>query len=185
MEALTNRHRQWANIITEKVEILTREYVHPNDHDQYFKHPAAGQAHQSITEEGVKGALFSHSAMKAPGPTKLFFGAICLLWEWKKARIVGLAKAAVRMGPHPALWKWACRIAICKHRKDDCMKLMTYRSISPLSCIGKVVEKLVAKLLVEDAERRGQLSDGQYGSRKKLSAINAVAILVDRALAAW
>jgi len=53
------------------------------------------------------------------------------------------------------------------------------------SCLGKVVEKVVAELLAEQAERRGLLSNGQYGSRKRQSAIDKVAIMVDRAHAAW
>jgi len=65
------------------------------------------------------------------------------------------------------------------------MKLKSYRTISLLSCMGKVVEKVVAELLSEEAKRRALLSDGQFGSRKTRSAINAAAIMVDRAQAAW
>ena len=35
------------------------------------------------------------------------------------------------------------------------------------------------------AEKRGLLSDGQCGSRKRWSAIDAAAIRIDRAHAAW
>jgi hypothetical protein len=70
-------------------------------------------------------------------------------------------------------------------RKDDYTKLKAYRSISLLSCMGKVVEKVVAELLAEEAERRGLLRDSQYGSRKRRSAIHTVGIMVDRAHAAW
>jgi hypothetical protein len=51
--------------------------------------------------------------------------------------------------------------------------------------MGKVVENVVADLQSEDAERRELLSDGQFGSRKGRSAIDAAAIMVDRAHAAW
>ena len=51
--------------------------------------------------------------------------------------------------------------------------------------MGKVVEKVVSELLAEEAERRELLGDGQYESRKRRSAIKAVAIMVDRAHAAW
>jgi hypothetical protein len=51
--------------------------------------------------------------------------------------------------------------------------------------MGKVVEKVVAELLSEEAESRGLLSNGQFGSRKGRSAIDAAAIMVDRAHAAW
>jgi hypothetical protein len=51
--------------------------------------------------------------------------------------------------------------------------------------MGKVVEKVAAELLSVEAERRGQMSHGQFGSRKGRSAIDAAAIIVDRAHAAW
>jgi hypothetical protein len=51
--------------------------------------------------------------------------------------------------------------------------------------MGKVVEKVVAELLSDEAERRALLSDGQFGRRKKRSAIDAAAIMVDRADSAW
>jgi hypothetical protein len=51
--------------------------------------------------------------------------------------------------------------------------------------MGKVVEKVVAELLSDEAERRALLSDSQFGSRKKRSAIDAAAIMVDRAHSAW
>jgi len=47
--------------------------------------------------------------------------------------------------------------------------------------MGKVVEKVVAELLAGEADRRGLLSDGQNGRRQRRSAIDAAAIMVDRA----
>jgi hypothetical protein len=51
--------------------------------------------------------------------------------------------------------------------------------------MGKVVEKVAADLLSEEAERRALLSDGQFERRKGWSAIDAAAIIVDRAHVAW
>jgi len=51
--------------------------------------------------------------------------------------------------------------------------------------MGKVVEKVVAELLSDEAERRALLSDSQFGSRKKRLAIDTAAIMVDRAHAVW
>ena len=122
---------------------------------------------------------------KAPGPDKLSFGAIRLLWKWDKERIVRLTKAAIRTGRHPSVWKRGSGVVIRKPGKDDYTQLKAYRSISLLSCMGKVVEEVVTELLSDEAERRGLLSDGQFGSRRGRSAIDAVAIMVDRAHAAW
>jgi hypothetical protein len=51
--------------------------------------------------------------------------------------------------------------------------------------MGNAVKKVVAGLMAEEAERSGLLSDGQIGSRKRWSAVDAAAIMVDRAHAAW
>jgi len=74
---------------------------------------------------------------------------------------------------------------IRKPGKDNYTKLMAYRSISLLSCMGNVVEKVAAELLSDEAKGRGLLSDGQFGSGKGRSAIVAAAIMVDRAHAVW
>jgi len=52
-----------------------------------------------------------------------------------------------------------------KQGKDDYTKLKAYRSISTLSGIGKVVEKVVPELITEEAERREAQSITQSGSR--------------------
>jgi len=165
--------------------MLRHESCPPNDGDQYYKLPPVGSAHTHVAEQAVKRALFSKSVKKAPGPDKLSFGAIRLLWKWEKERIVRLARAAIRTGRHPAVWKRASDVVIRKPAKDDYTKLKAYRSKSLLSCMGKVVETVAAELLAEEAERRGLLSDGKFGSRKGQSAIDAAVIMVDRAHAAW
>jgi len=185
VEALTDRQAKQANTIAEKEEMLRGESFPLNDGDQYHELPPAGQAHERITEQSVERALFSQSVKKAPGPDKLSFGAIRLLWKWNRTRIVGLTKAAVQTGRHPAFWKRESGVVILKPGMEDYTKLKSYRTISVVSCIGKVVEKVVAELLSDEAERRPLLCYGQFGCRNKRSAIDAVAIMVDSAHAAW
>ena len=48
-----------------------------------------------------------------------------------------------------------------------------------------MVETVAAELLSEEAEWRGQLSEGQFESRTGWSSNDAAAIMVDRAHAAW
>lgn len=81
--------------------------------------------------------------------------------------------------------KHAGRVVIYKPENNDCTKLKVCCSISLPSCIVIDVEKVDAELLVEEDERRGQLSDGHYGSRKRQSAIDKAAIMVNIAHAAW
>ena len=46
--------------------------------------------------------------------------------------------------------------------------------ISLLSCLGKIVEKVVAYLISNQYERQATLHPGQYGSRLQRSAVDAV-----------
>jgi len=154
VEALTDRYGIHVNTITEKGEILRQVSFPLHKHDRYCELPQGRQVHQSVTEQAVNHALFMQSIRKAPGPDKLSFRTVCPLWEWEKMRIVELAKAVVQGGRNPAVWKQASSGVIRKPGKDNYTKLKVYHSISLLSCMGKVVEKVVAELLAEEAERR-------------------------------
>jgi len=122
---------------------------------------------------------------RAPGPDKLSFGAIQLLWKWGKEKVVRLTKTANRMGRHPSVWNQASGVVIHKPGNEDYTQLKANRSTLLLGCMGHVVEKVVAELLPDEAERRGLLSDVQFGCRRGRSAIDAAAIMVDRAHSAW
>ena len=57
--------------------------------------------------------------------------------------------------------------------------------ITLLKCLGEVVEKVVANTIAEECERRRLLHDGQCGSRRTRSAIDAVGMLMKRVDEAW
>jgi len=132
--------------------MLRCESFPPNNDDQHSELPPAGSARRGVTEQAVERALFPQSVKKAPGPDKLSFGAIQLPWRWDELRIMGLTNKAGRMGSHPAVCMRASGVVIRMPGKNDHTKLKAYRSISLLSCMGKVVEKVVAELLTEEAE---------------------------------
>jgi hypothetical protein len=183
--AFTDQEGRKANIATEKEKMLRCQSFHPNDNDQSYQLHLAGTAHTRITEQAVEGALYTQSAKKAPDPDMLTLGAIRLVCKWDEERIMRLTKAAIHTGRHPAGWKRACSVVIRKPCKDDYTNGKAYRSISLLTCMGKVVKKVIVEPLSEAAERGGHLSDGQFGSRKGQTNINPAAIMVDRAQAAW
>jgi hypothetical protein len=49
--------------------------------------PEISQMHELIPLELIKKAIFTQSIKKAPGPDRLTFQAIRLLWGWDKPRI--------------------------------------------------------------------------------------------------
>jgi hypothetical protein len=179
VEAVTDREGKQANTAIEKEEMLRLESFPLNDDDQYYELPPAGSADTTVTEKGVVQALSSQSVKEAPGPDKLSFGAVRLPWKCEKERIVDLAKATIHTGRHQAVWKGASVVVIRKPGKDDYTKFKVYHMTSLLSCMGNVVEMIVAELLSEEAERKGLLSDEQFGNREGRSGIDTAAIMVD------
>ncbi len=83
-----------------------------------------------------------------------------MIWSWDKARITSIVYHAVRLGYHPREWKKARGILLEKGGKRDFGLVRSYRVISLLNCIGKVVEKMVAKELSQYCEDYSMLHPG-------------------------
>jgi uncharacterized protein involved in tolerance to divalent cations len=118
---------------------------------------------KTITDEGIQVALFNQSVKKAPGPDRLGFKAIRLLWEWDAPRIIAVVKMTFRLGIHPRVWKEARGVVIPKPNKLDYGVAKAYRVIMLLNCLGKVVEKVAANVIAEQYERKQNcVSEGSY-----------------------
>ena len=135
-------------------------------------------ANKGITEEKVYLALVTQAIAKALRPNKINFRILRMIWDWDKERIISMVDQAIRLGYHPKEWKKAREILLEKGRKRDLSLVRSYRVISLLNCMGKVVEKVVANQLLDYCKTYIKLYSGQMGARKKRSAINMVAALV-------
>jgi hypothetical protein len=93
--------------------------------------------------------------------------------------------AVVETDYEPVMSKRAGGVIIHQPGPNDCMKHKVCNCTSPPSCIVTGVKKVVADIRVEEAERRGQRSNGHCGGRKRQSAIDKAAIIVDIAHAVW
>ena len=107
------------------------------------------------------------------------------MWEWESNRITSMIQQAVRLGHHPEEWKRARGILLEKGGSRDFTLVKSYRVISLLNCIGKVLEKVVAEQLSQFCESFCKLHVGQMGARKERCAIDAVALLVQRVEEIW
>jgi hypothetical protein len=60
-----------------------------------------------------------------------------------------------------------------------------HESVTLLNCLGMVVKKIAAERISSFCERHEALHEGQFGCRKRRSAINAVAKLIATIKKAW
>jgi len=98
VEALTDRDGKPATTSLEKEEMLRHESFPPNNGDQYYELPPAGSAQRRVTGQAVERAMISQSVKNPPGPEKLTFDSMRLLWKWDTERIVRLTRVAIRTG---------------------------------------------------------------------------------------
>ncbi len=113
------------------------------------------------------------------------FRILRLLWSWGAERITSLVQQAIRLQYHPRSWRYAKGVLMEKPNKRDRTSVKSYRVISLLNCLGKVVEKLVARQLSEFCEAKGKLHEGQMGGRKQRSAIDAAALMIHKVHEMW
>lgn len=164
-------------------EALVRAHAFPKSPiSQGVEHqPYRGQAHLLVTKDMIQKALFCQSILKkAPGPNLHNFLILCLLLNWDADRITSLAMQTLRLQYHPKNWRHTRGVLIEKSKKRDRTLIKSYRVISLLNCLVKVVEKLVAEQLSQFYERFGKLHKGQTGAKKRRSAIDVAAILVQQ-----
>ena len=88
------------------------------------------------------------------------------------------------LGQIPQGWKEAIIIPVAKHGKDP-SSTDSYRPISLTSCVGKLLEKMVATRLNWFLESNGILTDTQFGFRQALSTTNPILNLQSEILQAF
>ena len=137
-----------------------------------------GVAHQTVTKDIIYEALMTQSTSKALGPDKINFQILCMVWDWDSERLIAMVQQAIKLGYRPKRWKRARGVLLEKGGRRDLSMVKSYRVISLLDCLGKVVEKIVAGLLSGYCENFSKLHQGQMGTRKQRCAIDAVASLV-------
>ena len=87
-------------------------------------------------------------------------------------------------GLHPQPWKEAIGIIIPKRNKKDYSVPKSYRPISLLPCLSKLLEKIFARRLSYHANLSDKLlHPSQMGGRKQRSAIDAALLLHDFVMA--
>jgi len=185
-KALKSRDGLVAESWEDKAELIKEEaFPKPLKGVERKAQEEGGRMWKKITDEDIRLALFDQSVKKAPGPDRLGFKAMRLLWDRDAPRIIVIVKGTFRLGIHPRFWKEAKGVVLPKPNKPDYGVAKSYRVITLLNCLGKVVEKVAANAIAEECERSQLLHDGQFGCRKRRSAIDAVGRLMKRVEEAW
>ena len=157
----------------------------PMDPDFIPPKADSGKADLLVNRMLVERLLKKCSNQSAPGPDKLSYTIIKMLFQWNAERVCNLIAACIRQGYHPRAWRTAKGVVIPKPGKPDYGKARAHRVISLLDTMGKLVERVAAHLISERLEMNHHLHDGQYGGRVRRSTVDAVAVLINETHQAW
>jgi hypothetical protein len=97
-----------------------------------------------------------------------------LKWAWAADAewMVSLLSACLKAGHHPKPWKEAVVCIIPKPNRADYMLAKNFWPISLLKCLGKLLEKVVAKLIYSDMASHPLVPTTQFGGRNASSTLD-------------
>ena len=104
------------------------------------------------------------SSNSSPGPSQISWPILKWLWSTISHHVTLLFNGCLVHAFHPPLWKHALIHIIPKPGKMDYFALKSYRPISLLDCIGKLMEKAVAKCITHAIDVEAILPPNQFGS---------------------
>ena len=136
-----------------------------------------GDAPRAVTPVEVRAAIRRIRPGKAPGPDEITGECLKQCVHVLLPFLVRLFTASLRCHHFPARWKAARVLALRKPGKKTYNVAKSYRPISLLSIVGKVLEAIVNRRLMRTIDAK--LSPFQFGFRRGRSTIDAGWRLVD------
>jgi hypothetical protein len=139
----------------------------------------------TLTMEEVEEKVMEAKAWKAPGQDGLPAMVWKQLWSVVKERVLHLFHTSLSEGRLPDQWRAAKIIPFKKPGKDDYKKAKSWRPISLLSTLGKILEAVVADRISYAVETYGLLPTNHFGARKRRSAEQALLLFQEHVYKAW
>jgi hypothetical protein len=130
-------------------------------------------------------ALSGTSNTSAPGVSGSNYRLLKWAVETIPERFQRMYDACITRGFHPTRWRLAAIAVILKPRKTDLSSCRSYRPISLLECMGKLLEKMVASRILFEVGKYDLIPSNQFGGRDKSSVIDAGLTLVHDVQTAW
>ena len=163
--------------------------------DSFFPPPPRAQGVQrreplvpftlhSFSDDEFQQAVIKMNKWKGPGPDQLPTAVWQELWPAIGSPICNIYRASLRLAYLPYRWREACIIPFHKKGKDR-SKANSYRPISLLCTLGKILEAAVANRISYMAETYKLLPENHFGARKRRSCEQALNILVEKIHEAW
>ena len=121
-------------------------------------------------------ALLNHQST-APGEDGITTAVLRAGWPALEEPVLALYQQAIALGHFPTPFRSAKVVMIPKPGKRDLTAPSSYRPIALLSCLGKGLERLIARRLAYTTVRSAVTSPTHFGALPKRSATDLVSCL--------
>ncbi|UYV60632.1 hypothetical protein LAZ67_1001722 [Cordylochernes scorpioides] len=135
--------------------------------------PSSGRMDPLFTEREVKRTAFKFGNRKSPGPDGIDNTIVKALVRRYGSLLTRLYNRCLELGRFPRAWK-AARIALLEKSGKTGATAKDYRPVSLLSCLGKVLNSLLAQRLTKWLESGKNHSSSQHGFRKGWSTTSCL-----------
>lgn len=129
-----------------------------------------------VTPEEVRACTIG-SGNTAPGADGVSVELLITCWNTIGPYVTELFRACIRLGIHPTCFKLAEVVLIQKPNRDP-TTVKGWRPIALLSCLGKGLERLLAKRMAHLAVVYDVIGNQQFGAIPKRSATDLVSCVV-------
>ena len=173
---------------SEQAEELLTTFFPPlpgNIDDEGSRPQRAPVVMPAITMEEVERQLWAAKSWKAPGDDGLPVVVWQKTWPVVKRHVLTLFRRSLEEGTLPSQWRHAKIVPLKKPGKDNYTVAKSWRPISLLATLGKVLESVIAERISHAVETYGLLPTNHFGARKQRSAEQALVLLQEQIYAAW
>jgi hypothetical protein len=140
----------------------------PDDPPPHAPHPYA-----TVTVSEISDTLCPTSNKSAPGPSGHNYKLVKWAFNAIPSCFQTLFEACLHLGHHLTEWKTANIAVVPKPGKEDYSLPKSYRPVALLECIGKLLEKVIARRLTHDITALRLIPTTQFGARPFSSTIDA------------
>lgn len=177
--------------VEESMQVLLDELFITDSHDhdspeqrkkrEIMCNPINTDDDPQFTYEEIKSIVNQQNVNKAPGWDSLTADIIIRVFERNPKVIVDLYNKCLQIGHFPTPWKVAVLKVIKKSKEKPSNEPSTYRPISLLPVLAKILERLLINRINWHLETNHLIQDSQYGFRPQKSTEDAINLVVENA----
>lgn len=175
--AVTRADGSFTESARETAECFLESLIPRDETAPVFDLGIEGRVNPEVTEAEVKKAVWRMAPNKAPGLDGITAGVLRRAWCVIGTRFTEILSGCLRRSIFPDCWKTAEVVLVSKGAEKDPWLPKSYRPVSLLPVLSKVLERLVVDRLEE--ETGGALSAEQHGFRRGKSTISAIQSCLD------